>query len=253
MIRQTLTTAILLTISASLLSQQPQPPVTPIVEARRALAARNFAQAKTLFAALLAAQPKNTDALLGLADSETGLHQYLAAERDYRRVTASQPQQWFAHKNLVIVEAALGRWEDFDTERAVLRAARQRHAAGLSLQDSDVIDTVDTGTQHWIVRDYATPLGRAGTLYNFERFSRDGRVQAYVSLESANALKEELHPADAVVVGSTPSPAEKSTGYALDFYDGKSHGTISIYAAEPAYERVRADFLRWTRRSAEKR
>ncbi len=238
----------LLTLGSALLAQTP--PASPLVEAKRTLAQRDFAHAKALFTSILTAQPANPDAQLGLADSELGLHQYLAAERDYRRVTAAEPQQWFAHKNLVIVEAALGRWEDFDRERDVLRAARARHAPGLSTADSDVIDTLDLGTathpQHWIVRDYATPLGRSSTLYNFERFSPTGRAEAYVSLESANALQQELAPTDSVVVGNAAT-ATAPTGFALNVYDGQSHGTIRSYPALPTYERLRADFLRWTR------
>ena len=72
---------------------------------------------------------------LGLADAELGLKEYEAAEIDYRHVAAVQPLLWAAHKNLVIVEAALGRWDEFDREREVLRAARQRGAAGLSARE----------------------------------------------------------------------------------------------------------------------
>src|SRR5438309_1854816 len=81
--------------------------------------------------------------------------------------------------------------------------------------------------QRWIVRDYFEPVGRSAARYNFERFSPDGKVLAYVSLESANAFRDELKGGD-VVVG----PAGKSggaEGFALDWYDGKAHGTIARY------------------------
>ena len=56
---------------------------------------------------------------------------------------AAQPERWLAHKNLVIIEAELGRWEEFDRERALLRGARERGAPGISARESDVIDAFD--------------------------------------------------------------------------------------------------------------
>jgi hypothetical protein len=217
----------------------------PIVEGKRALAAKQFVAAKRIFAEYLRAHPGDVQGELGVADAELGLHQYEAAELLYRRVVAVEPLLWAAHKNLVIVEAALGRWEEFDRERELLRAARERGAAGISAKDSDVIEVLNVRGERWIVRDYFEPLGRARARYNFERFSPDGRVLAYVSLESANALRDAL-TGGAVVVGVAPRGGD-GDGFALDFYDGKSHGTIARYAVEPSYERVRANFLKWVR------
>lgn len=218
---------------------------TALVAGKRALASRQFARAKTIFAAYVRTHAGDVQGELGLADAELGLHEYEAAETMYRRIVAAQPLLWAAHKNLVIVEAALGRWEDFDGERAVLRAARERHAGGIASHESDVIDVIAMHGQRWIVRDYFEPLGRFRSRYNFERFTADGRVLAYVSLESANALRDELKGGD-VVVGVASKSVEPD-GFALDWYDGKAHGTIAKYATEPKYEKVRADFLRWLR------
>jgi tetratricopeptide (TPR) repeat protein len=210
----------------------------PIAAGKRALAAKDFAGAKGIFARYLEANPGDPQAELGLADAQLGLHEYEAAEAGYRRIVARQPLFWDAHKNLVIVEAALGRWEDFDGERTVLHAARERHAAGISPRDSDVIDVITVGGQRWIVRDYFEPAGRSQTRYNFERFSPEGRVLAYVSLESADAFRKDTGPAQ---------KSAKISGLALNWYNGKSHGTIARYATEPKYERARADFLKWLR------
>jgi tetratricopeptide (TPR) repeat protein len=217
----------------------------PLVEAKRALATKDFVRAKAIFAAYVREHPSDVQGELGLGDADLALHEYEAAESSYRRVVAAQPLTWQAHKNLVIVEAALGRWEDFDGERAVLRAARERGAAGIDRHESDVIDVVMVRGQRWIVRDYFEPVGRSGARYNFERFSPDGKVLAYVSLESANAFREELK-GGAVVVGP-PAKAGDADGFALDWYNGKSHGTIAKYRTEPKYQRVRMDFLKWAR------
>lgn len=231
--------AAILLLSFTLQAQQ----VTPLVEAKRALTLKDFVRAKELFTALTHANRNDTQAQLGLADANLGLHQYEAAEALYRSVVAKQPLLWQAHKNLVVTEAALGRWEDFDGERAVLRAARQRGAAGISPRDSDVIDVITAHGQRWIVRDYFEPSGRSRARYNFERFSPDGRVLAYVSLESADAFAN-LQPGDAVAIGPASNLAELH-GFALNQYNGKSHSTIRKYPTEPTYERIRADFLHW--------
>ena len=114
------------------------PPIvqTPLVEGKRALSMKEFARAKALFAEYVRKHPDDVQGKLGLADAELGLHEYEAAESTYRQIVAAQPLLWPAHKNLVIVEAALGRWEDFDSERTVLRAARERGAAGISAHES---------------------------------------------------------------------------------------------------------------------
>ena len=230
---------------ANVQAQTLPPAQTPLVAGKRALAAKDFAGAKSIFAAYLHTHPDDVQGELGLADAELGLHEYETAEAGYRKIVVAQPLLWAAHKNLVIVEAALGRWEDFDGERAVLRAARERRAAGIDTHESDVIDVITVHGQRWIVRDYFEPLGRARSRYNFERFSTEGRVVAYVSLESADAFRDELK-GDVVVVGPTSGNADPD-GVALNWYNGKSHGTIAKYAAEPTYEKVRADFLKWTR------
>jgi hypothetical protein len=230
---------------ASVHAQTLPPAQTPLVAGKRALAAKDFAGAKSIFTAYLNEHAGDVQGELGLADAELGLHEYEIAEAGYRKVIAAQPLLWAAHKNLVIVEAALGRWEDFDGERAVLRAARERHAAGIDPHESDVIDIITVHGQRWIVRDYFEPLGRARSRYNFERFSPEGRVVEYISLESADAFRDELKGGD-VVVGPTSGNADLD-GFALNRYNGKSHGTIAKYAAEPKYEKVRADFLKWTR------
>ena len=231
-------------MALSLSAQTIAPPApTPLVEGKRALARNDFAGAKSIFTDYVRTHPNDTQGELGLGDAELGLRHYEAAETIYRHIVAAQPLTWQAHKNLVIVEAALGRWEDFDGERTVLRAARERNAKGIDRHASDVIDVLTVRGRRWIVRDYFEPLGRSRSRYNFERFSSDGRVLEYVSLESADAFPKELN-GRAVIVGPAVKGAD-ANGFALDWYNGKSHGTIRRYPAEPRYERLRADFLRW--------
>jgi hypothetical protein len=235
------------------LAQGPSMHLPPeLAKAQEELVGKHFADAKGLFAAYLKSHPENIDAEEGVADAELGLHEYEAAEMQYRAVTAQQPEMWNAHKNLVIVEAALGRWEEFDRERAVLRGARERGEAGISKRESDVIDSFDVAgkkgerEQHWIVREYYEPAGRSLTRYNFERFGEDGRVKEYVSLESAAAAQQALARND-VRIGVEAGQAQ-ITDFALNWYTGVAHGTIAVYPkGEPKYEGVRTAVRRWLR------
>jgi hypothetical protein len=230
---------------ASLQAQTPIP--QEIVAGRHALADKQFVRAKRLFAAYVVAHPGSVDGEIGVADAELALHEYESAELGYRQVVAAQPENWLAHKNLVIVEAALGRWEEFDRERALLRGARERGAPGISARESDVIDSFDVGAAHWIVREYYEPVGRSLTRYNFERFSPDGKVREYISLESADEAQKAL-TRDDVRIGEAPA-AVTIHDFALNFYTDKSHGTIARYPkGEPGYEVVRRDVMRWLRR-----
>lgn len=217
------------------------------IDGKHALAKGDFARAKTIYAEYLQTHAASVPAQMGLADAELGLHEYEAAELQYRAVTEAQPELWIAHKNLVIIEAALGRWSEFDRERALLKAARERGAPGISLHESDVIDTLDVRGQHWIVREYDEPAGRSLTRYNFERFSTSGRAEEYISLESAGAAQKALTPED-VKIGKSAPPVGIDD-FALNYYTAKGHGTITRYPkGEPSYETVRAAVVRWLRR-----
>lgn len=235
-------------------SQSAKPDSLPnLSTAKQALAAKRYTTAKDEFKSYLRAHPDSIDAELGLADSELALHEYEAAEWDYRRVVAAQPQLWVAHKNLVIVEAALGRWSEFERERTVLRAARQRGAPGISARESDVIDGFDIHGERWLVRQYFEPVGRSQAVYNFTRFSPQGRIEEYISLEPTAAAQAALAPGDVRIGQETQHSAmqrpSSSTEFSLNWYTGKGHGTITRYPhGEPTYERVRTDVLRWLRR-----
>jgi tetratricopeptide (TPR) repeat protein len=235
-----------ITVPAGSIPLTAAPGQTQIVAGKRALAAKEFAEAKSIFAAQAKLHPENVEAQVGLGDAELGLHEYEAAEMQYRKVVAVQPELWQAHKNLVIVEAALGRWEEFDRERAVLRMARERNAPGISARESDVIDGFTVRGERWIVRQYFEPVGRSLTRYNFEHFSTTGRAEEYISLESEQAAKA-VTPGGAVAIGDQVQ-VSGGAGFALDWYTGKGHGTIKSYGAkEPEYEAVRGVVMGWLR------
>jgi hypothetical protein len=240
-----LVTVILFPVGKLSSAQRAAPP--ELLAARKVLAAKQYQHAEELFVAYVKMHPGDVDGEEGIGDAELGLHEYEAAELEYRKVVAAQPEFWLAHKNLVIVEAALGRWGEFDRERAVLRGARQRGAPGISARESDVIDSFDVRGEHWIVREYYEPVGRSLTRYNFEYFGPDGRVREYVSLESADAAREAAVGGD-VRIGDPQASMPIIKDFALNYYTDKGHGTIATYPrGEPNYERARADLMRWLR------
>lgn len=231
-----------------LAASAPVPAVAPNGELRRGrelLQQKQFAQARILFSGYLGAHPADVQARLGLGDAQLGLRQFEAAETTYRAVVAQQPELWQAHKNLVVVEAALGRWEEFDGERKVLELARERGAPGISARESDVIDSFTAQGERWVVRAYFEPMGRSEALYNFERFSPEGRVEEYVSLENAAAAQAALTPGDVRIGGEGTKAPEAVSTFALNWYSGRAHGTIATYAQMPTYERLRAELGRW--------
>ena len=236
----------LLAATVPMTSQSSAP--SDLVAARQDLAQKHFDRAKVLFTAIVKDHGDSVDGRLGLADAELGLHEYEAAELEYRRVVALQPELWIAHKNLVIVEAALGRWEEFDRERALLHAARDRGAPGISRSDADVIDSFVVHGQRWVVREYYEPAGRSLARYNFENFGPDGRIREYISLESAEDAKQVV-PGGEVRIGHDPQAITPIKSFALNWYTGRAHGSIATYTdGEPTYEKVREDVLRYLRR-----
>src|ERR1700744_2889136 len=240
-------------LAAGALAQKAKDPGsgTPadLAAARQELAAKHYGRAKELYRAYLQAHPDNVDAQFGAADAELGLREFEAAEWDFRRVVAAQPQNWIAHKNLVIVEAELGRWDEFEREREVLRAARKREAPGISARESDVIDTFEVHGHRWIVREYYEPVGRSQARYNFARFSPEGHAEDCSSLNPPAAAKAALKPGDVLIGAETDPPHTANDEFSLNWYSGKGHGTIARYPkGEPSYERVHADLLHWLRK-----
>ena len=100
------------------------------------------------------------------------------------------------------------------------------------------------------MREYYEPVGRSLTRYNLEYFGPDGRVREYISLESAEAARRALAVGGEVRIGDDATSAASIKDFALNWYTGKAHGTIARYPnGEPSYERVRAEVMRWLRRS----
>jgi tetratricopeptide (TPR) repeat protein len=221
---------------------------TQIAAGRDQLARGDFRAARATFAAYAARHPADALAAMGEGDADLGLHQLETAELDYRRAVSIQPELWAAHKKLVLVEARLGRWGEFDRERALLRGARERGAPNITARESDAIDAFTAKGRQWLVREYYEPAGRSEARFNFEHFDAAGHAQEYISLEPKAAAEAALNRDAQVKIGAGPKAFGPVKVWALNWYTGKGHGTIRTYThGEPTYETVRADVMRWLR------
>lgn len=228
---------------APLAAQTLIPPA--IMQGREELAHGQFREARSSFAAYAKVDPHSAPAAMGEGDADLALHFYEDAEFAYRRAVAIEPELWVAHKHLVEVEAKLGRWEEFDRERAILRGARERGAPNITAQESDLIDGFIVNGRAWSVREYLQPMGRSEARYNFESLG-GGHAAEYISLEPQQAAEAALQRDAQVTIGAAPKSFGDVKVWGLNWYSAKGHGTVKTYAnGEPKYEALRADVLHW--------
>lgn len=217
---------------------------------RQAFRRGDYVAAQKFFTAYLRDNPSNLDALVLAGSAFYELKQYEDAAQSFLAAIKLQPSLWGAHKNLVIVYAAQGKWTEFDGERAVLKAARESGASGLSTKDADVIDVLYVGSEQYRVLSYAELAGRFKMRYNFVHFGSDRKPDYWIACESDDIDQTSFakaHPQEA---------ASGQRSFSLDTYsapkpsaDGKggtrTHSTIKFYPdGEPTYETVRSDVLK---------
>src|SRR5689334_18395628 len=158
--------------------------VDPLDTGKQAFQRGDYVAAQKFFTAYLRDNPSNLNALLLAGSAFFELKQYEDAAQSLLAAIKLQPSLWPAHKNLVIVYAAQGKWTEFDRERAVLKAARESGASGLSMKDADVIDVLYVGSEQYRVLSYAELAGRFKMRYNFVHFGSDGKPDYWIVCES---------------------------------------------------------------------
>jgi len=221
----------------------------PLNEGKEALRKNDYAAAQTFFEAYLKGDPNSAEALDMLGVAYLGLRRYDDAARSYLAALKLDPARWSTHKNLIVAYATLGKWKEFDQERALVQEARAKGAPGLGPRDVDVVDVFYVGSERYIARSFAELAGRSKTRYNFTHFGPDGKLDFWIQCESDDVDQitfAKAHPAEA---------AAGQRSFSLDSYtarqpsdDGKgytqTHGTIKFYPdGEPTYETVRSDVL----------
>ena len=229
---------LVLAVSWLCAAQKLPDPDDPLTIGEKALNRFDYRSAQTYFNSYLHDHPNDPSALYYAGDTALGLKQYELAARNYKQSLAQKPNNWFAHKNLVIVYAALGDWPAFDAERNFIQAARKAAALGLKPNDVDIIDTIHLGHEDYIVHASAELFGPNHVRYVINHYDPAGKLDLTLTCEA---------PASA-----QPNPEAAEATFALTEYAVEANHelnpatakTLRLYpTGEPTYETIRTDTL----------
>lgn len=217
-------------------------PPDPLAPGKEAMARKDYQAAQTFFDTYYKANPDNLEALLREGDASLALKQYERAAQDFKRVIGKDPTAWVAHKNLIIADASLGNWQEFDSERKLLEDARASDSPGLDKTNGDVVEVIYLGTERYVVRAFPVLTSRFKSRYNFAHYDKNEKLESWISCESPDedqAAFAQKHPQEAAsgqrsfsLVGYAIGPKETTRATIKNYPDG-----------EPGYETVRTDVI----------
>lgn len=221
----------------------------PMAVGKAALSRQDFVAAYDFFSGFRAENPSDKVAIFFEGNAALGLGRLAEAESCYEAALALDPRLWTAHENLIQVYARLGRWSDFDSERALLHQARLTHQPGIPERGTGAIDLFMVGSRRFVVHEYDPPDGRFHAKYNFAELDPQGKLVGWISYESDDIDQISFaknHPKEAAAGGRA---------YSLDSYTPKTvtanggftqtHGTIKLFPdGELPYEEIRAEVMR---------
>lgn len=152
-----------------------------------------------------------------------------------------QNDRYYANRqlpNVIQLDAALGRWQEFDDARKTAHTAALAGDKLLSAKLGYIIEDYTDGTRHIQVLEFPTAYGRFHTRYRFRILSATDpatHFTPYLDLESDDGdqiLFRQQHPDKA---------ANGERLYSLDTYPKpNTQGLMRFYEGEPTYEEVRA-------------
>ena len=179
----------------------------------------------------------------------------------FQRALALYPHKpWPIRNAVIILEARLNRWADFDRDLAALRSAK-KNGMDHGLDDSTgfVIDEFDAGMGKVQGVIYPLQLGRYHTLYRFLLPKGVPIVLPAQSSKSAAASERCVNPDfqphmdiesgdvdQAAFAKEHPDKAAKGDrSYMLDAYGSEcDQALVGFYSdGEPSYEKARADVI----------
>ena len=207
----------------------------------------------------LEAYPNDVRVLSFSAQAAMEAHQDEAALGFFERaLIQNPPDPWHMRVAMILLEARLARWADFDRDQAALKAAKKSGERELASMPGFLIDEFDVDGKSVKVAYFPTLVGKFNTLYRFvlpelprarsatpaqgpdSDRCKDPQFRPYIDVESddvdQSAFKEK-HP-------DLATKGERS--YSLDTYPAPcSQGLIKFYFyGEPTYETVRADVVK---------
>ena len=210
-----------------------------LVPAYEAQKAHNYETAYELFSQAIPDFPGDLRVIMlaaGAARDAGHLEESLAL---YQQIL--QNDRYYANRqlpNVIQLDAALGRWQEFDEARKIARTAALGGDKTLSAVLGYVIEDYNDGTRHIQVLEFPTAYGRYHTRYRFRMISETDpttHFTPYIDLESDDIDQvsfRQQHPDKA---------AAGERAYSLDGYPKlNTQGLIRFYDGEPTYEEVRA-------------
>ena len=214
----------------------------PLAVGKSAFQRGDYTGARTFFANYVHDTPTEAEAWFYLGGTDLALEHSADAAKDFEKVVGLKPDAWGAHNNLALAYAESGNWVAFDTERALIKAARDRKAPGLSLEDHDIIDVLRVNGTVYQVWYFYKLHGKFNVRYVAINFDGHGKAKSWLQAESDDVDQfsfQKSHPREAKAgdrMFSLDSYVQSESGI-------PSQGLIKLYEGEPTYETFRADVL----------
>jgi tetratricopeptide (TPR) repeat protein len=216
------------------------------------------------FAALqpaLAAFPKDEKVIMLSGIAAMNSQQNEVALELFERALAEKPaDEWQVRFEVMMVEARLGKWKEFDANLVELKAAKKAANPQLD-QPGFVVDQFEAGGQTVTVAYYPLLAGKFHTLFRFE-LPKPAQVDTSASMNSGGGDRckdPDFRPyfdleSDDADQAFHPEVTKKGDRvYSLDTYPAAcSQGLIKFYMGEPKYEDLRADVMKVLEKSAKK-
>ena len=216
-----------------------------------ALKKGDAAAALGAFQPALSAYPKDTKVLLLSGEAAMASNQNDQALLLFQRALAEHPASpldWDARFSVLVLQARLAHWTDFDQGLAELKAAKEAKNPELDAEGF-LVDLFDAGGKKVKVIYYPQLAGKFHTLYRFllpkpaaantpslppsdtQDRCANPNFQPYLDVESDDADQAFARKGQRV--------------FSLDTYPAScSQGLIKFYQSEPKYEDVRAEVLK---------
>jgi len=217
--------------------------------------------ALTAFLSVLTTYPNDLTTLRYSAAAAMGAHENEKALDLFQRALAQFPKQpWPMRTAIIVLEARMNRWDDFDHDVKVLRQAKKSGMDhGLDGNTGFVIDEFESGRGRVQTVIYPLQSSRYHTLYRFllpawleidpvaiasaakkDKRCQNPDFQPYFDAESDDidqAAFAKAHPDKA---------AKGERSYSLDSYQSPCvQALVKFYPdGEPTYEALRADVLK---------
>jgi len=221
------------------------------------------ATAYTALHSVLSSYPDDLFVLRSAAAAAMAAGQNEQAVSLFHQALAQFPRNpWPMRNAIIIMEARMDRWADFDRDVAALRQAKKNGMDhGLDRDSGFVIDEFDVGTGRVRAVVYPLGVGRYHTLYRFllpqpVQMSAVAEASSAKNTSSARCQNPDFQPymdAESDDIDQAdfrkahPDKAAKGErSYSLDSYWSPcSQALVGFYPdGEPAYEKVRAAAIR---------